>query len=443
MRITKSIMRVALVETRGERLAVNKDQAGSFGTATDAGSGLFGSIANKIKRHGIRTPAIFIAYMSSILAREGHDVMFYDRVPDGGNDVVIIMSSIVDYKNEIKLARQIKSSSNAKVGFIGAFATVRPDIFLAAGDFVIAGEPEEATIRLSRGLVKPEGVITSSLLTNLDALPFPRWDDHPIREYSYFPLLKKKPFITILSSRGCPYDCHYCPYMVIQTPLWRKRSPKNVVDEIEYLVNNYGIRSITFRDAMFTVDVNRARQICEEIIRRHLDIEWDCETRVDRLDEPLIDIMHEAGLRGIEIGVEGYDLELLKSMNRKPPTHEMQERIINYCEDHGVKVGAFYVLGIPGSDKKSIYQTIEYAKHLNTSLAQFTIATPYPGTKMYEQAKKDILSEEWEKYNAYSSVLGSDQYTPEELLLLKESAFRQYYLRWRWISRRMIGVVAC
>ena len=436
-------MRVALVETRGEKLAVNKDQAGSFGTATDAGGGLFGTLANRIKRNGIRTPAIFIAYMSALLARDGHEVTFYDKLPDSDVDMVIMMSSIVDYKNEVKLAQQIRSSSDAKIGFVGAFATVRPDIFLEAGDFVIAGEPEEATIRLSQNLVEPKGVIKSNLLTDLDSIPFPRWDDHPIGEYSYYPMLKRKPFLTMMSSRGCPYDCHYCPYMVVQTAHWRKRSPKNVVDEMEYLANNYGIKSITFRDAMLTVDMERTRQICEEIIRRDLDIEWDCETRTDRLDEPLIDLMHEAGLRGIEIGVEAYDLALLKKMNRKPPAHEMQERIINYCEDHGVKVGAFYVLGIPGSTRESNLQTIEYAKQLNTSLAQFTIATPYPGTRMYEQVKDEIMmNEDWDKYSAYKPLIKSDQFTPEELLRLKESAFRQYYLRWKWISRRMMGMIA-
>lgn len=436
-------MRIALVETRGDRVAVNKDQAGSFGTATDVGNGLFGMVLNRIKRRGIRTPAIFMAYMSAILAKDGHDVTFYDRFPDDSNDFVIIMSSIVDYKNEIELAKQIKRSSKAKVGFIGAFATVRPDIFLEAGDFIIAGEPEEATIRLSQGQVEPKGVITSTLIKDLDTLPFPRWDDHPIEEYSYFPILKKRPFLTVLSSRGCPYDCHYCPYMVVETPLWRKRSPDNVVDEIEHIVNNFGIKSFLFRDPMFTLDMDRTKKICEGMIRRNLDVEWVCETRTDRLDEPLIDVMHEAGLRGINIGVEAFDLSLLKKMNRKPPTHELQERIINYCEEHGVRIAAFHVLGIPGQNKESIQQTIEYAKHLNTSFAQFTIATPYPGTKFYDQVKNDIMmNEDWEKYTAYTSLIKSDQYTSEELLHFKESAFREYYLRWRWIAKHAMSVIA-
>jgi len=168
-----------------------------------------------------------------------------------------------------------------------------------------------------------------------------------------------------------------------------------------------------------------------------------CETRTDRLDEPLIDIMHEAGLRGINIGVEAFDLALLKKMNRKPPTHELQERIINYCEEHGVKIAAFHVLGIPGQDKDGIRQTIEYAKHLNTSFAQFTIATPYPGTKFYDQVKNDIMmNEDWQKYTAYTSLLRSDHYTSEELLRFKESAFKEYYLRWAWMSTRMMGVIA-
>jgi len=129
-------MRIALIETRGEKYAVNKDQAGSFGTATDVGKGFFAKVVNRVKRRGVRTPVIFMAYMQAIFEKEGHDVRFYDHEPHENFDLVIIMSSIVDYKNEIKLANKIKSKSNSKLGFIGAFASVRPDIFLKESDFV-------------------------------------------------------------------------------------------------------------------------------------------------------------------------------------------------------------------------------------------------------------------------------------------------------------------
>ncbi len=435
-------MRIALIETRGKGLAVNKDQAGTFGTATDAGRGIFGKLINKVKRRGVRTPVIFLAYMYSIFVKEGHQVTFYDHFPDEKCDLAVIASSLVDYKNELSLAKEIKTKFGARVGFIGAFSSVRPDIFLEAGDFVIAGEPEEATLRIAKGITEPKGVIVSNLVNDLDTFPFPTWDEHPIHEYSYYPLLKKKPFLTVLSSRGCSYDCNYCPYMVVETALWRKRNPTLVVDEIEYLIDKFGIKSFLFRDPLFTMDMKRTETISKEIINRKLDVEWVCETRTDRLDENLVDIMHEAGLRAINIGVEAFDLDLLKKMNRKPPTHEVQENIINYCEDHGVRIMAFYVLGIPGQTKEDMIKTIDYSKSLNTSFAQFTIATPYPGTKFHDEVKNDITSNEWEKYTAYIPLIKSNDYSSNDLLQTKERAFKEYYLRWKWIKTRGKAIIA-
>lgn len=436
-------MRVAIIETRGEKFAVNKDQAGSFGTATDVGTGLFANLLNKIKRKGVRTPTMFLAYVHSIFELECHEVKFYDKIPNEQFDIAIIASSIVDYKNELKVAQEIKKQySKTKIGFIGAFATVNPTLFLQNGDFVITGEPEDASLKIARNEIEPKGIVQSDLIKDLDSLPFPQWHGRNISEYSYYPLLKKKPFITVLSSRGCPYDCSYCPYMVIQTPLWRKRSPKNVVDEIEYLIQEYGIKSITFRDPMFTMDMDRTKKICQEIIKRKLDFEWDCETRVDRLDESLIDIMKKAGLTSIEFGVESFDLNLLSSMNRKPPTHEQQEKIVEYCENSGIKMMAFYVLGIPGQTRKDIIKTIDYAKYLNTSLAQFTIATPYPGTKFGSDVKNEIINEDWQNYNSYTPLIQLKDLTSEEILNLKEKAFKDYYLRGKWIFKRGFGIVA-
>ena len=435
-------MKIALVETRrSEGLVVNKDKAGGFGTDTDAGKGIIGRILTYVKKQGVVSPVIFMAYMQSIFEKEGHNVKFFDRLPDGSFDIVIIYGSMVDYRNELKLARQVKSSSNAKVGFLGPFTMVRPDIFLKEGDFVISGEPEDVTIRLAKGLVEPKGIINSELIKDLDSLPFPNWDDHSINQYRYYPQLKKKPFLPILSSRGCPYDCHYCPYMVMETPQWRYRSPKNVVDEIEYLIEKYKVKSLQFRDPMFTMDMKRSQEISEEIIKRKIDVEWVCETRVDRLNEPLINIMHKAGCRSMNTGIEAFDIDLLKNMNRKPPTIKLQEKIINYCEKVGMRVAAFYVLGIPGQTKDGMLKTIEYAKHLNTSYAQFNIATPYPGTEFHEQVKDNIMTEDYEKYTAHIPIIKSEEYSPEEILEIKETAFKKYYLRWQWIQTRAMGAI--
>jgi anaerobic magnesium-protoporphyrin IX monomethyl ester cyclase len=434
-------MKVALIETRGEKYAVNKDQAGGFGTSTDTGTGIFGKIVNHVKRRGVRTPVLFLAYIHSIFEQEGHSVKFFDKKPNEEFDLIIMVTSMVDYKNEIILAKEIKQTSKAKLGFIGAFATVRPDIFLKVGDFVISGEPEDAAIKIARGEIEPKGIIISELIQDLDKLPFPKWEGHNIDGYGYYPLLKKKPFLTVLSSRGCSYDCDYCPYMVLETAMWRKRTPANVVDELEYLKKKFGLKSFLFRDPLFTVDMKRTKEICDEMIKRNLDLEWGCETRSDRLDEQLIDIMYSAGLRSIEIGVEAFDMDLLASLNRKPPQQKHQERIIEYSENKGVKMTAFYVLGIPGQTLQDMESTIAYSKKLNTSFAQFTIATPYPGTKFHSNVKDDIIGEDWEKYTSYLPLIKSDKFSPETVLKLKEKAFKEYYLRWNWILKRSKGII--
>ena len=434
-------MRVALIETRGEKLAVNKDQAGTFGSAMDAGDGIFAKILNKMKRFGVRVPVVYMAYMYSIFKKENHEVNFYDKLPSNNPDLVIIATSTVDYKNELKMAKEIKKSTNAKVGFIGAFATTNPDLFLEEGDFVISGEPEEATIRIAKGEIKPEGIIFSELITDLDILPFPDWGEHPINEYRYYPLLKKTPFLPILSSRGCPFDCSYCPYMVLETPQWRKHSPKRVVDEIERNVKEYGMKSFVFRDPVFTLERSRTIEICNLIIERHLNVEWVCETRIDTVNEELIDLMKKAGLKAINIGVEAFDLNLLKKMNRKPPSHEQQERVVNYAEKHGVKIMSFYVLGIPGQTKDDVEKSLEYSKFLNTSFAQFTIAQPYPGTKFHEDVKNDVTyGTDWEKLDGFQPLIKLEHFTSNEILQMKERAYKEYYLRLNWITKKGKGL---
>jgi anaerobic magnesium-protoporphyrin IX monomethyl ester cyclase len=434
-------MRVALIETRGEKLAVNKDQAGTFGTALDAGEGLFTKILNRVKRESVRVPVVYMAYMYSIFKKENHEVHFYDKLPENNPELVIIATSTVDYKNEIKMAKEIKRKTDAKVGFIGAFATTNPDLFLQEGDFVISGEPEEATFRIAKGETEPKGVIFSELITDLDILPLPNWGEHPINEYRYYPLLKKTPFLPILSSRGCPFDCSYCPYMVLETPQWRKHSPKRVVDEIERNIKEYGMKSFVFRDPVFTLEKSRTIEICNLLIERKIDVEWVCETRIDTVDEELIDLMKKAGLKAINIGVEAFDLNLLKKMNRKPPSHEQQERVVNYAEKKGVKIMSFYVLGIPGQTKEDVEKSIEYSKYLNTSFAQFTIAQPYPGTKFYDDVKDKVeINEEWQKMTGYQPLIKLEHFTTKEILHIKERAFREYYLRLNWILKRGKGL---
>jgi len=198
-------MKIALLNIESKRKeCINKDFMGGYGWAFNAGSSLPAKLINFVKKKGEKIPVISLSYMASIFLKNGHNVeVLTNRIPQA--DLVIIPSSMVDYRNEIAWAKDIKASTGAKIGFFGPFASSLPEIFLDYCDFIIRGEPEEVCMRISKNWL-PEGVVDSKPIDDLDSLSFPHWDIFPIQEYSYLPAIKEKPFLPILSSRGCSYS---------------------------------------------------------------------------------------------------------------------------------------------------------------------------------------------------------------------------------------------
>lgn len=426
-------MKITLLNINAKnRYCSNKDIAGGFGTSTKIGNSIFAKILETRKKKGVSLPLLDFGYMAAILKKNGHEVIYEEDTIPSGSDIVFIHSSAVDYKNEVDYIKRIKKSSKAKVGVVGPFASVAPEVYNDA-DFIIIGEPEEIVNKISKSYI-PKGAMKSNPIQNLDELPFPDWDGFPIKTYSYKPAIRQTPFITMQSTRGCPFSCsYYCPYTLVQGRMARKRSPKNVVEEIEYLQKRYGIKGIQFRDPVFTIDRKRAVDIANEIIRRKIKIRWLCETRLDLLDKDLILILYKAGLRVINVGVESARGDILKKSNRLPIAIKHQEETIRFCEKTGIKIIAFYILGFKDDTKKSILETIDYAKKLNTYLAQFTISTPYPGTKFYDEMKSRITVKDYSLYDANHLVFRHDNLTEGEIYRLKEKAFVSYYFRLKWI----------
>lgn len=426
-------MKITLLNINAKnKYCSNKDIAGGFGTSTKIGNSFLAKLLESRKKKGVALPLLDFGYLAAIFRKNRHIVEYKEDVIPNDSDLIIIHSSAVDCKNEVAHIKKIKALTKTKVGVVGVFATVMPKLYSDA-DFVVVGEPEEAAKKISDKYI-PKGIVKSKPTQNLDELPFPDWDGFPINRYSYKPAIKETPFLTIQSSRGCPYSCsHYCPYTVIQGTRFRKRTPKNVVDEIEYLQKKYSVKGLQFRDPVFTLDKGRAAKIASEIISRKIKIRWLCETRLDLLDRKLLGIMYRAGLRVINVGIESMHEDILKKSKRVPINIRHQEEIINFCRKKGIKVIAFYILGMKNDTKKSILETVRYAKKLNTYLAQFTISTPYPGTAYYNEMKKRIITDNYELYDANHLVFRHDNLTKKELHKLKEKAFVSYYFRLRWL----------
>lgn len=425
-------MRINLIDTLPEKSTyINKDVMGGFGEATNIGSSFAAKLIERSKKRGIHLPLLDLAYIASILKNKGHEVSLNSK--DYCNyDLIVIHSSIVGYKSEIALADSIRKHSGAKVCFIGPFSSFKPDVFLAHSEFVIAGEPESVFFNLERDI--PSGLVKSEPLKNLDLLPNPSWGIFPVKDYSYKPLITKKPFLPLLSSRGCCLTCNYCPYKAYYGN-WRQRNTGNITKELIQLQENYGIKGILFRDPLFTVNKQRVKDIASGITKNNLDFEWACETHFEYLDKELIDKLYDSGLRSINVGIESYNEDVLKKATRHYAEKKHQEEIISYCDKKGIKIAAFYILGLPDDTKESINQTIGYAKKLNTFVAQFFICTPFPGTEFYKQVENKIFEKDWEKFDSFTPVFEHKNLKREELLKLKEEAFISYYFRPRWLAK--------
>lgn len=414
----------------GRKACINKDFMGGYGWAFNAGKSLPARLINFVKKAGEKLPIMSFGYLAAIFAENGWDVEYAENaIPD--SNLVIIQSSMVEHRTEIEWARRLKNAGKT-VGFIGPFSGAMPEIFLKVCDFVIRGEPEEAALRIAKGL-NPKGVIESKAIQDLDSLSFPKWDIFPYNKYSYVPALKEKPFFPVLSSRGCPYACNYCPYLV--TYAWRQRSSRNVLDEIGHLIGRYNLKGLLFRDPIFTANRNRTIEIAQGISQRQYRIRWACETRLDHLDKELLKLMYDAGLRVINVGVESASEDVIRGSSRKPIEIEHQEEMIRYCEELGIRVTVFYMFGMPDDTKDSLINTIRYAKKLNTHVAQFFIFTPFPGTEYYQKAIGAITEKNWERFDCYTPVMRHKNLCDLDILKLKEKAFVSYYYRPAWMIK--------
>jgi radical SAM superfamily enzyme YgiQ (UPF0313 family) len=373
--------------------AMNKDLNGGFGTKDHYGKSVTSKLLMRVKKKGIRLPIIGLAFLQAIFKERGSEVRYYeDNLPEENEvfDLILVYGSIVDYTNENKQAEKLKKLfPTAKVGFIGPFPSLHPELFSTV-DFVLVGEPEAFFMNEFESLDQLTGVVKIRSLANMEALPSPDYDGFPISKYSYSPLINKKPFVVLQASKGCPYSCRfYCVYGEVQGAKIRQRSAKKVADDIELLQRKYSIKGIQFRDPLFGVTKNFISEFVNELKRRNIKITWGIETRLDLLNEDNLTEMYNVGLRNINVGIETSDTTIARINKRLLVKESHQSRLVAFCKKKGINVSAFYILGLEGDTLQTMNDTLRYAIQLNTHTAKFTISTPYPGTGYYEQLNKE------------------------------------------------------
>lgn len=435
----------------------NKDSMGGFGQLYPAGAPPF--------------PPLDIPYLGAFLLEQGLEVevieagalqLSTDAVVDrlrqnagGASALVLVRTSLPTVDWDLEFCRALKArGAAATVALFGpAVPSLVPRVSQeAALDFIVLGEPDVTVAELMAG--EPLEAIAGLMYRaggawrrngertferNLDALPFPRWDLLPVDRY-VIPRSStsgRRRFLPMLTSRGCPYGCSYCPYPVGQGLKWRYRSPQNVVDEMEHLVTVFEVEHILFRDPMFSLQQKRVVAICEEILRRGLRVQWKCETRVDCLDEATIAIMGRAGCTGINFGVESTDPEIQKGVHRKPILMREFVEKVGLCRRSGISTFAFFVVGLPGDTVDTILNSIEFAVSIGANWTQFTVATPFVGTPMHDWAiRQGFISPDFYKIiSAHDGSPGNEHLQPRDIVRLHRFA---RFLQDNLINRRGI-----
>jgi anaerobic magnesium-protoporphyrin IX monomethyl ester cyclase len=234
----------------------------------------------------------------------------------------------------------------------------------------------------------------------------------------------------IMTSRGCPFECDFCSRPVFGNK-FRSRSASNVADEIEEVIA-LGYNRIWFADDCFTLNRQRLIQICDEIIKRRLKIDWECLSRVDTLDSDTADKMKQAGCVRMFFGIESGNDSILKIMNKQITTKQAYAAT-QLCKKKGIKAGAFFILGYPGENDKTILETVKFASSLPLDYLSFTLPYPIPGTPLFERLRGELISEEWEEPKNIQMIkhklLFDSQVTELKLKFAVVKGMIQFYAR--------------
>lgn len=413
---------------------------------------------------GALTLPLGLAYVASSLEQDKHEVKCLDLNTNPNADVkkeiesfdvVGIPAATPSIKEAWKIA-EIAKNAGKKVVLGGPHPTAMPNESLETGfvDFVVRNEGEETMKKICKGMnpkdilglsYKEKGKIVENpqapFIENIDALPFPARHLFDLKRY-HSEFHKNKIIGDILTSRGCPYNCNFC-FKAVFGRKYRMRSPENVVEEWGRMLE-MGVEEIGIVDDNFNVNKQRAIKICNMIIEQDLKVDWGCTggLRVDSASKDLFEAMRKAGCYRIALGVESGDQDVLNKVVGKGITLDQVRNAVKLAKEVGFETTLFFIIGNLYETEKTMQKTIDFAKELDPNFVQFTIATPYPGSQLYDTVKKEgkFLTTKWEEFGSYEGKAYFEHNGLKKELVEKmyKKAYWNYYVRPKIILRYLM-----
>lgn len=417
------------------------------------------------------TPPLGLGYLSSYLKKNNFDCQIIDALKLNLSnqelvkkckrvDVVGISVLSAYFLETIDLVKRLKKKG--KIVIVGGpHATALPKVTLGktGADFIIIGEGEISFLRLVRQLkkrkkkkeIKTRGIIShyynkisfSPWVKDLSSLPFPDWESLDPRTYPKAPhggVVKNFPAAPVLTTRGCPYECKFCASPFLWKRRIRFRKPKEVVKEIQYLVNNFGVKEIHFEDDNFTLKRSHAIEICQLILEKNIKISWATPNgiRADKVDLKLLKLMKKSGCYFVAFGIESGNQTILNNI-AKHSNLKIIRKAAKLAHKAGLITQGFFIFGLPGETEQTIKETIEFAKKLPLDKAQFLLLDVIPGSALWKELRFD-RKVNW-SLDSFHEVSWLPPTVREEVLNKAPSrAFKEFFLRPKqfWTMFKMI-----
>ena len=421
---------------------------------------------------------LYMSYTATRLKNAGFDVLYQDsimqdfaekeslrNVHNASPDIVFIEPATPTINYDIYYARELKEvMPGLKIIFSGSHVTRFPEEVLNrdAVDAVVRGEQDETTLHLIKawadgiplseikgiGFRDKEGnpVITEPrpLINDLDTLPFPDRDLIPHQWYKEGHVIRT-PFTFIITSRGCPNQCSFClwPNVFFEHKV-RFRSIGNVLEEIDWLVQKYGVKELFIDDGTFNVSKRRALKFCRKLSERNHDLTWSCSCRVDRVDEEMLRLMKKSGCKLICYGPESASQETLDRVKKNIDV-SMSKRAVELTKKAGIIAHANFMFGFPWETKKDIETTIQFALDIDPDTVQFSLVFPHPGSEMFDIALKNgwflgNVIGNWDRFEMSCGPVLRCGVPEEELKRYISRAHARFFFRPSYIIKNLLNV---
>ena len=424
---------------------------------------------------GTTKPPYTLAILASLLRQRGQQVRMVDLTASRQSvdtlmaaldregfvpTLILFPSTTPTLAADVDAMAKLRARYGAPMFCFGPHASTTPAESMARApqvDGMFVGEPEDAVLELAAlSSVNEIGNVAAltyrrgdeviphrahGSFTGFLTAPVPAWDLLDLSQYS-LPLVNKS-YVIVETSRGCPYTCDFCVAPIHQGHKFRERSATAIVDEMAFIVRTHGVKFFYLWGDTVTLNVKSFSAICEEIIARGLDVQWFGNARADNLQDPeFVDRLKRSGCWMLALGIETESDDTRKDMMKRLESEKIRTALIN-MRAAGVKSFGFFILGYPGEDVAALDRTIGYAIDLDPDFANFYPAVPYPGTELYNKAKRDglLASEDWTKMEYSYYLLKGNGLDEKVVMDAVNRAKRRFFLRPSYLARHSSDVM--